>query len=260
MKINKKILAITTSLIVLVAAIMVGRLLYMQQSDKNYGSLAESITKSGELKKKITGGLGMTNLARYVTSDYLKSYSKDVAYLKIAFESIDKNPLMAGAGAIKTTYDKHKKTFNEYLSSNENLVATIKLYLDLWISCGVMGGNLDSIQASGSSLKLADYTTNAKECNDALAASEAAKDQPFNAQLFDSLRKNIGLLVTAYQKEFSASNKVEQRAARADIEKIWSNILSLNSVALDLKRSPDPSTAIDDLLKVTNEQKSNFFR
>lgn len=245
------ILSLTLAVIIFVA--IIAYIFLPKQSDSDYRSLRQSITDIKNSKELVSLDVSSIGLVALITEDFTSRYTKHVSDLSKATKSLDENPLLAKDTDLKEVYDQYKNDMRSYITSNTNLLSSIKSYAAVSAACSDMGYTLDQIRTKGSPMTAAVFSSNAKDCQDAITTSESASDAQFNDQFFAAYLSELGALVDAYRQEFSATNATAKNTARAAVEKTWDDILSMNNTSLVLTRSPDPSESLNKLDEAANK-------
>ncbi len=247
---SRKLLLTIASLIA-ITSLAVGATLWLitsNQSNGEHGNINEPLSKAIQASNDITNVTSAQVFMHTLDDEFIVSYEKRVNSLATAIKDIDNNPLVQENGALYATYSKHKDNLFAYVTSNESLLSSLKLFSAASATCSNMSHTLDDIQASNSPMTAEVFSTSAQKCQQAIADAEKAPDQQTKDQFLDTYLDYMSVLLEAYKQEFSAgSNAGLKKSSRAAIETMWSEILGMNQTTITLARSPDISQAIKDL-------------
>lgn len=258
MKNNKKLFMMIIPLVLLVSLLVFLGVLLQSQLSSDRQNLLNNLSKFSELQKNISDNLAKARLIAILNEEFLKEYNNKTNEVEKAIGSIEMSSFIKNDGAVKLIYGENKDILDDYVESNKNLAKAIELYLDVWKSCGDMGGKLDEIIAKQPTLKSADFVANSEDCRLALLAGSYAPDVSFNQQFFDAFRFNMESVFATYKSGFTENN-ADRAGFKLRVEGAWNEVLAMNSALLDLQRSPDPTGAIQALQEVVDEQKAGLF-
>lgn len=255
MKTSKPLLLTGAILLIAIFAVFATRYFMQSQSGGDYAKLSESISKSKQAKESITSSLASVAHPIFITDEFTTAYPKLVANLTESVASIDKNPVLTKDKTLKDTYDKYRGSLQSYIASNDKLVSSLKLYSTVSAACSDMSYNLDVVRDKGSPVTASVFSVNAKECQDAIAAGASAPDTQFNDQYFAAYLDAMNTLVESYKQDA----KTSLSTAKATTDRAWGTIQSLNNNGLVLKRSSDPTEALDKLNEAIEQRKAALF-
>jgi hypothetical protein len=255
---KKQFVLFSVCLIAIIAVIIAAYLFLIRQPDSNYEEFSKSLTTLKDKQRTVTSKVSSMAFPFFITDDSLSEYKKSVAEFSSEAASINKNVLITKDSKIKEAYAKYNDDVSKYIASNKSLVDSIQSYFNVASVCGKMAATLETMKVKTASV----FDANSSECKAAVIAGESAPDDKFNLQFYEQYLVNTGALYNAYQQEFSAgTNSALLKSAQATIVETTGHIQGMNSIySLDLKRSPDPSSAIDQLSSVVSKQKNTLIR
>ncbi|MFZ2545328.1 MAG: hypothetical protein WAW80_05100 [Candidatus Saccharimonadales bacterium] len=253
----KRVLLTTSITVAILMIVLCAAFIYLRQPTSTYEALENEITKVDTTSNTIRNGLTQTS-SLMINDDYVTTYEKYVSNISTSIDEIDKSPVIANDSRLHKVYETHKNTLQAYVSSNKDLVESLKLYLAVISQCHKMISSLDAIHRNGIRITEKVFDTKSNECIDATNKSNTAPDKIFTDQFLSEYIVNMNKLINSYRLDFMTNSSIQ--LSTTSVNSAWNVVTTMNAKRFTITRSPDPTGALSDLRQVTSEQKSSFFR
>jgi hypothetical protein len=188
-----------------------------------------------------------------INDNLVSTLEKAAGDYKDNLTALENSTVVRSDSSVKAIYNQHKQSLTAYVQSSESLVASMKKYRSLLITCTELISKVETIATEDA------FDDAAKDCKAAVEGAKPTSSNPFDEQFLSEYVPLAEKLLTAYRQVMVKADSGADSISFNDISRVEENINTLSNKEIDLSLKA-PTNSLNQINMELRKQKSAVFR